>query len=145
SLLHDVVIVTGLFSLFQWKFDLTVLAALLAILGYSVNDTIVIFDRQRENYRRLRKADTFEVMNVSINETLSRTILTVLSTMLALLALLFVGGDAVFWFALAMFIGCILGTYSSVYIAIAIALQFKLTREDIYPPKEDEETGHAHP
>src|SRR5699024_4055234 len=98
SLLHDVVIVTGLFSLFQWKFDLTVLAALLAILGYSVNDTIVIFDRQRENYRRLRKADTFEVMNVSINETLSRTILTVLSTMLALLALLFVGGDAVFWF-----------------------------------------------
>ncbi|HLQ85547.1 MAG TPA: protein translocase subunit SecF, partial [Salinisphaeraceae bacterium] len=138
ALAHDVIITAGLFSLFQWPFDLTVLAALLAILGYSINDTVVIFDRQRENYRRMRKADTFTVMNTSINETLARTVMTATTTSLAVVALLLFAGDSVHWFALAMLIGTVIGTYSSVYIASAIGLHLHVTKEDIYPPKEED-------
>lgn len=144
ALVHDVVITAGLFSLFQWNFDLTVLAALLAIIGFSVNDTVVIFDRERENYRRMRKADTFTVMNVSINETLARTIMTSVTVMLADLSLLYFGGDSVHWFALAMMIGTVVGTYSSIYIASAFALHMGVTKEDIYPPKEEDAERHTH-
>src|SRR5699024_586105 len=132
------------FSLFQLDFDLTVMAALMAILGFSVNDTVVVFDRQRENYRRMRKADTFKVMNVSINETLARTLMTSLTVFLADLALLVFGGDSVRGFALAMMIGTIVGTYSSVYIASAIGLHLGVIKEDIYPPKEDDGGNGAH-
>src|SRR5699024_2292565 len=122
ALAHDVIITAGLFSLFQWPFDLTVLAALLAILGYSINDTVVIFDRQRENYRRMRKGVKFTVMNTSINETLARTVMTATTACLAVVALLLFASDSVLWFALAMLLGTVIGIYSSVYIASAIGL-----------------------
>jgi len=144
ALAHDVIVVTGIFSLFHLDFDLTVLAALMAILGFSVNDTVVVFDRQRENFRRMRKADTFKVMNVSINETLARTVMTSLTVFLADLALLVFGGDSVRGFALAMMIGTIVGTYSSVYIASAIGLHLGVIKEDIYPPKEEDAERHTH-
>lgn len=144
ALAHDVIFTAGVFSLFQLDFDLTVLAALLAILGFSVNDTVVVFDRQRENFRRMRKADTFTVMNVSINETLARTVMTSLTVFLADLALLVFGGDSVHGFALAMMIGTLVGTYSSVYIASGIGLHFGVVKEDIYPPKEDDGENGAH-
>src|SRR5699024_7133767 len=144
ALAHDVIVVTGIFSLFHLDFDLTVLAALMAILGFSVNDTVVVFDRQRENFRRMRKADTFKVMNVSINETLARTVMTSFTVFLADLSLLYFGGDSVHWFALAMMIGTVVGTYSSVYIASAFALHMGVTKEDIYPPKEEDAERHTH-
>lgn len=143
ALIHDVVITTGFLSLFQIDFDLTVLAALLAIIGYSVNDTIVVFDRERENFRRMRKADTFKIMNVSINEMLARTVMTSMTTILASLALLVFGGDAIFEFALTMTFGVVIGTYSSIYIASAFALYMDITKEDIYPPKEDDDEHAA--
>lgn len=144
ALVHDVIIVTGVFSVFQINFDLTVLAALLAIIGFSVNDTVVIFDRERENFRRMRKTDTMNVMNVSINETLSRTIMTSLTVFLADLSLLYFGGESIFGFALAMMIGTVVGTYSSIYIASAFALHMDVTKEDIYPPKEEDAERASH-
>ncbi|MFW5910756.1 MAG: protein translocase subunit SecF, partial [Thiohalospira sp.] len=117
ALVHDVVIVVGLLALFGVEFDLTVLAALLAIIGYSLNDTIVVFDRIRENFRRMRKGDREEVVNASLNQTLSRTLMTSITTLLVVLALFFLGGELIHGFAAALLAGVVVGTYSSVYVA----------------------------
>ncbi|HXH04541.1 MAG TPA: protein translocase subunit SecF [Candidatus Competibacteraceae bacterium] len=130
---HDVVFTVGVFSVLGIEFDLTVLAAVLAVIGYSVNDTVVVLDRIRENFRRLRKENTFQVMNISINETLSRTLMTSLTTLIAVVVLFFLGGPAIHNFALAMIIGIVIGTYSSIYIASAGAYFLGLTREDLLP------------
>lgn len=138
ALAHNVLVVVGLFSLFQWTVDLTVLAAVLAILGYGVNDTIVTFDRVRENFPRMRKADAFTVMNVSINEMLARTVMTAMTVILAILALLIFGGDSIHAFSLAMLIGTVFGVYATIYVAGAVALELNVTKEDIFPPKEED-------
>lgn len=139
ALFHDVVIILGLFSLFQWDFDLTVFAALLAVIGYSLNDTIVVADRIRENFRILRKGDSVEVINVSLNQTLGRTIMTSLTTALVLLALMFLGGELIHNFALGLFIGVIVGTYSSIYVAANILILMNISREDLIPAELEEE------
>lgn len=138
ALFHDVVIILGLFSLFQWEFDLTVLAALLAVIGYSLNDTIVVSDRIRENFRILRRGDSTEVINESLNQTLDRTLMTSITTALVLLALLVVGGELIHNFALALMVGVVVGTYSSIYVAANILLLMKISREDLLPPEEEE-------
>lgn len=139
ALFHDVVIILGLFSIFQWDFDLTVFAALLAVIGYSLNDTIVVADRIRENFRIVRKGDAIEVMNLSLNQTLGRTIMTSLTTALVLLALMFLGGELIHNFALGLLIGVVVGTYSSIYVAANILLMMKISREDLIPPELEEE------
>ncbi len=133
SLIHDVIITLGVFSFFQINFDLTVLAAVLAIIGYSLNDTIVVFDRVRENFRLLRKADLIENINISTTQTLLRTMATSVSTLLAIGALMVFGGENLWGFSLALFIGVSAGTYSSVYIASVILVWLKLEREDLIP------------
>lgn len=138
SLLHDVIIALGVFSFFQIPFDLSVLAAVLAIIGYSLNDTIVIFDRVRENFRLLRKADLIENINISTSQTLLRTLATSISTLLAISALMIFGGENLWGFSLALFVGVTAGTYSSVYIASVFLIWLKLTREDLIPPVEAE-------
>lgn len=139
ALFHDVVIILGLFSLFQWDFDLTVLAALLAVIGYSLNDTIVVADRIRENFRVMRRGDAVEVINESLNQTLGRTIMTSLTTAVVLAALLFVGGELIHNFALALMVGVVVGTYSSIYVAATILLLMNISREDLMPPEVEEE------
>lgn len=139
ALFHDVVVILGLFSLFQWDFDLTVLAALLAVIGYSLNDTIVVADRIRENFRILRRGDAIEVINESLNQTLGRTIMTSLTTAVVLGALLIVGGELIHNFALALMVGVVVGTYSSIYVAANILLLMNITREDLMPPEVEEE------
>jgi preprotein translocase subunit SecF len=139
ALFHDVVIILGLFSLFQWDFDLTVFAALLAVIGYSLNDTIVVADRIRENFRIVRKGDAFEVINISLNQTLGRTIMTSLTTALVLLALMFLGGELIHNFALGLFIGVIVGTYSSIYVSANILILMNICREDLIPVELEEE------
>ncbi|TVQ47426.1 MAG: protein translocase subunit SecF [Gammaproteobacteria bacterium] len=139
ALAHDVIITIGIFSLLQIPFDLAVLAAILAVIGYSLNDTIVIFDRIRENFLRLRRESSERVMNVSINQTLARTIVTGLTTLLVLFALLFVGGDALYGFSLALIIGVVVGTYSSIYIASATALALNVSTVDLLPPQREED------
>ncbi|HWR78684.1 MAG TPA: protein translocase subunit SecF [Pseudomonas sp.] len=136
SLFHDVIVTLGVFSLFQIPFDLSVLAAVLAIIGYSLNDTIVIFDRVRENFRLLRKADLIENINISTTQTLLRTLATSISTLLAIAALMIFGGESLWGFSLALFIGVSAGTYSSVFIACVFLVWLKLTREDLIPPVE---------
>lgn len=138
SLIHDVIVTLGVFSLFQIPFDLTVLAAVLAIIGYSLNDTIVVFDRIRENFRVLRKAELIENINVSTTQTLLRTLATSISTLLAIVALMLFGGESLWGFSLALFIGVAAGTYSSVYIASILLIWLKLTREDLIPPVVEE-------
>ncbi|KTT22405.1 preprotein translocase subunit SecF [Pseudomonas oryzihabitans] len=138
SLIHDVVVTLGLLSFFQVTFDLTVLAAVLAIIGYSLNDTIVVFDRVRENFRVLRKASLIENINVSTTQTLLRTLATSISTLLAVLALLIFGGDNLFGFSLALFIGVMAGTYSSIYIANVVLIWLDLKSEDLIPPPAKE-------
>ncbi|HCV78107.1 MAG TPA: protein translocase subunit SecF [Pseudomonas sp.] len=138
SLVHDVVVTLGLLSFFQITFDLTVLAAVLAIIGYSLNDTIVVFDRVRENFRVLRKASLIENINVSTTQTLLRTLATSISTLLAVAALLFFGGDNLFGFSLALFIGVLAGTYSSIYIANVVLIWLDLKSEDQIPPQAKE-------
>lgn len=130
SLVHDVLFTVGVFALFGFPFDLTVLAALLALIGYSLNDTIVVFDRIRENFRSVRMADPDEIVDIALTETLRRTIMTVLSTGLVVVALLIFGGTALKWFAVALLVGLFAGTYSSIYIAASIALAMGLNRED---------------
>ena len=130
ALLHDVIITIGIFAVFQWKFDLTIVAALLTILGYSINDTVVVFDRLRENLVKYKTMPLREVMNLSVNETLSRTIMTSGTTLMALAAMLIWGGDVIRGFSLAIFIGVILGTYSSVYVAKNIVLIIGLDRSE---------------
>jgi preprotein translocase subunit SecF len=133
SLIHDVVVTVGLLSYFQITFDLTVLAAVLAIIGYSLNDTIVVFDRVRENFRVLRKADLIENINVSTTQTLLRTIATSVSTLLAIAALMIFAGDNLWGFSLALFIGVLAGTYSSIYIANVVLIWLNLNSEDLIP------------
>ncbi len=130
---HDVVVTIGLFSLLQIEFDLTVLAAILAVIGYSVNDTVVVLDRIRENFRKMRRSTPAEVMNASINQTLARTLMTSLTTLLAVFALLLFGGPIMYGFSIALIIGVIVGTYSSIYIASASALLLGLQRDDLLP------------
>jgi len=134
GLFHDVIVTLGVFSYFQLQFDLTVLAAILAIIGYSLNDTIVVFDRIRENFRLLRNTELIDNINISTTQTLMRTLATSVSTMLAVMALLVFGGDHLWGFALALMIGVGVGTYSSVYIASIFLLWLKLTVEDLIPP-----------
>ena len=139
ALVHDVLITVGIFSLFRIEFDLTILAAILAIIGYSLNDTIVVFDRVRENYLKLRKASSEESVNTSINQTLSRTIVTSLTTLLVLTALFYFGGEIIHGFALAMIIGVLIGTYSSIYVASSSLLMMGVTREALLPPEKEGE------
>lgn len=133
ALVHDVIIVAGVFAIWQVEFDLTVLAALLAVIGYSLNDTIVIFDRIRENFLSGRKAETEAIVNTSINQTLSRTVVTSLTTLLVLFALYFFGGDLINSFAFALIVGVIVGTYSSIFIASSATLALGVSREDLIP------------
>lgn len=137
ALVHDVVLTLGLFSVLQVSFDLTVLAAILAVIGYSLNDTIVIFDRVRENFRKLRKATPVEVVNTSLNQTLSRTIVTGLTTLLVLLALFFVGGELIRGFALALIAGVVVGTYSSIYVASSLVLAMGISRAQLLPVEKE--------
>lgn len=139
ALIHDVIITLGCFSLTLVKFDLAVLAAILAVIGYSLNDTIVVYDRIRENFRKIRKATTREVINTSINQTLSRTLVTSLTTLLVLLALFFVGGESIHGFAMALIIGVVVGTYSSVYVASSSLLLMKVSKADLMPVKKEGE------
>lgn len=138
SLIHDAIIVMGVLSFFQITFDLTVLAAVLAVVGYSLNDTIVIFDRVRENFRVLRKASLIDNINISTSQTLLRTIATSVSTLLAIAALLFFGGDNLFGFSIALFVGVMAGTYSSIYIANVVLIWLNLSTEDLIPPPSKE-------
>tara|TARA_B100001057_G_scaffold453913_1_gene499163 strand:- start:1215 stop:2144 length:930 start_codon:yes stop_codon:yes gene_type:complete len=139
ALTHDVLIVLGLFSIFQWTFDLTVLAALLAVIGYSLNDTIVVSDRIRENFRKLRKTSPVDTINLSLNQTLGRTLVTSLTTLFVLLALLFAGGEVIRGFSMALSIGVLVGTYSSIYVAATTLLAMKISREDLLVPERDGE------
>lgn len=143
ALFHDVLIVVGMFALFQWEFDLNVLAALLAVIGYSLNDTIVVSDRIRENFRMMRIGSPVEIINESLTQTLGRTLMTSMTTILVLLALLFLGGDIIHNFALALTIGVGVGTYSSIYIAANLLLAFNVSREDLLPPELEEEGDEA--
>ncbi|MBO3274939.1 protein translocase subunit SecF [Pseudomonas schmalbachii] len=138
SLVHDVIVTMGILSFFQITFDLTVLASVLAIIGYSLNDTIVVFDRIRENFRVLRKADLIENINISTSQTLLRTMATSISTLLAIIALLFFAGDNLFGFSIALFVGVMAGTYSSIYIANVVLIWLNLTSEDLIPPQTKE-------
>ncbi len=137
ALVHDVVITVGVFAVTQVEFDLTVLAAILAVIGYSLNDTIVVFDRIRENFRKLRKADAIEVINTSINQTLSRTLVTSLTTLLVLLALFFLGGEVIHAFALALIVGIVVGTYSSIYVASTSLVVLKVSKADLMPVEKE--------
>ena len=141
SQIHDVLIVVGAFALFQLEFDLTVLAAILAVIGYSLNDTIVVYDRIRENIRKSRLSDMSAIFNEAINQTLSRTLATSITTLLVLIALLFLGGDMIQGFAIALIIGVVVGTFSSIYVASALLLTLKLEREDLIPTKKENTEG----
>jgi preprotein translocase subunit SecF len=133
ALIHDPIIILGVFSFMQEEFNLITLAAVLTVIGYSLNDTIVIFDRVRENFRKLRKADVVEVMNQSINQTLSRTIMTSVLTLTVVLALYFLAGSLLHGFSLALIIGIIVGTYSSIYVAGSLSIALGLTRQHLVP------------
>ena len=137
ALIHDVVIVLGVFSLLKIEFDLTVLAAILAVIGYSLNDTIVVYDRVRENFRTLRKAEPEEIFNRSVNQMLSRTLMTSLTTLIVLGALFFLGGEIIHGFALALIVGVVVGTYSSIYVAGAAALMLGVTKQDLMRPEKE--------
>ena len=139
ALIHDVIIVVGVFSITGWDFDLTVLAALLAVIGYSLNDTIVVADRIRENFRLLRKEEPLSVINISLTQTLSRTVVTSLTTILVLVALYFFGGEMINGFAKALLVGVIIGTYSSIYVASNILLLMGITKEDLIAPVVEKE------
>ena len=140
ALVHDVTITLGIFSVLQLDFDLSVLAAILAVIGYSLNDTIVVFDRVRENFRKIRKKTSIEIVNTSINQTISRTLMTSFTTLLVLLSLFFLGGEAIHAFALALIIGVVVGTYSSIYVATTSALALGISRSDLLlPDKEGED------
>jgi preprotein translocase subunit SecF len=131
ALAHDVIIVLGFFSILQIDFDLTVLAAVLAVIGYSLNDTIVVSDRIRENFRKIRKGDATYVIDVSLSQTLGRTLVTSLTTALVLLALFFFGGELIHGFAIALLVGVVIGTYSSIYVAANVLLLMGISKEDL--------------
>lgn len=138
ALIHDVVITIGIFSMFNIEFDLTVLAAVLAVIGYSLNDTVVVLDRIRETFRNVRKTSAEDILNMSINQTLSRTIVTSLTTLLVLLALFFFGGEIIHGFAMALIIGVIIGTYSSVYIASSTLMVMNIHKQDFLVVAKEE-------
>ena len=142
ALAHDVLIVLGIFSLFKLDFDLTVLAAVLAVIGYSLNDTIVVSDRIRENFRKLRKGSPEEIINESLSQTLGRTLMTSITTILVLVALLIFGGELIHGFALALLIGVVVGTYSSIYVASNVLLVMRLANEDLIALNNPEHDGH---
>ncbi|MDY6549742.1 protein translocase subunit SecF [Acinetobacter faecalis] len=142
SLFHDIVVTLGIFAMMQWPFDLTVLAALLAIIGFSLNDNIVVSDRIRENFRKIRGASPLEIINIALTETLRRTIHTSMTLLLVVVAMMFMGGDGLKWFSVAMFVGVFVGTYSSIYIGTAFALWRGINRQDFIvqvKPEFDEE------
>jgi preprotein translocase subunit SecF len=139
ALIHDVIITLGAFSLFGWSFDLPSLAAVLAVIGYSLNDTIVVSDRIRENFRRIRKGDAFHIINTSLNQTLGRTLVTSMTTLLVLLALLIFGGQLIEGFAEALIVGVVIGTYSSIYVAANMLLALKIDRQDLLLPEKEGE------
>jgi preprotein translocase subunit SecF len=138
--LHDPIIILGIFAATQMTFDLPALAAILAVVGYSLNDTVVVFDRIRERFILTRKGTPEEIVNLAINETLSRTLMTSVTTMIAVLSLLFIAGDMLRGFSVALTIGIIVGTYSSIYIASSIALDLKLTARDLLPVQKEKDT-----
>ncbi len=138
ALIHDVGITLGIFSFFKINFDLTVLAALLAVIGYSLNDTIVVYDRIRENFRKIRKGNTLQVTNTSLNQTLSRTLMTSVTTLFVLSAMYFLGGDLIRPFAIALIIGVLVGTYSSIYVASSMVLALKIDRSHLMPVTKEE-------
>ena len=143
ALAHDVLIVLGCFAIFQFDFDLTVLAAVLAVIGYSLNDTIVVSDRIRENFRKIRKSEPIEIVNISLTQTLGRTLITSLTTLLVLLALFLVGGELIHNFALSLIMGVVVGTYSSIYVAANVLLALNISNEDLMSVEkegEDQET-----
>ncbi|HEY5646008.1 MAG TPA: protein translocase subunit SecF [Pseudomonadales bacterium] len=137
SLIHDVIITLGIFSLFRWTFDLSVLAAILAVIGYSLNDTIVVCDRIRENFRLIRRSTPTEIINQSINQTIDRTTITSMTTLFVLLALLAAGGESIRGFAAALTIGIVVGTYSSIFVAAALVLMMDIKREDLLLPDKE--------
>ncbi|MEH6577342.1 MAG: protein translocase subunit SecF [Amphritea sp.] len=138
ALAHDVLIVLGFFSILQLDFDLTVLAALLAVIGYSLNDTIVVSDRIRENFRKLRKGTAIEIMNTSLSQTLGRTLVTSLTTLLVLVSLAVFGGEMIHGFAIALLVGVCVGTYSSIYVATNVLIMMGICKEDLMPPEKEE-------
>jgi len=142
---HDTVFTLGFFALFGFEFDLTILAALLAVIGYSLNDTIVVFDRIRENFRRMRTGTVADVMNVSINQTLSRTIMTSGTTLLVVLSLFIFGGQVIHGFALALIVGIVIGTVSSIYVASPMALWLGINRANMAPKKASREEADGRP
>jgi preprotein translocase subunit SecF len=137
ALVHDVIIVLGFFALFQVDFDLTVLAAVLAVIGYSLNDTIVVFDRIRENFRRMRKGSSVDVINASLTQTLERTFITSLTTLLVLVMLFIFGGELISGFALALIVGVVVGTYSSIYVSCNTLMWMHIVKEDLMPPEKE--------
>jgi len=145
ALVHDVIITLGFFSILQIEFDLTVLAAILAVIGYSLNDTIVVFDRIRENFLSTRHIDPNQITNGALNQTLSRTIMTSLTTLIVLLALFFLGGEIIHGFATALLIGVVIGTYSSIYVASSMILVLGITKQDLLPSEKEEQEIDARP
>lgn len=139
ALAHDVIVTLGVFSMLQVEIDLTFVAAILSVIGYSLNDSIVVFDRVRENFRKIRRSSTIEIIDISLSQTLSRTLMTSVTTLIVVIALLLFGGPTIHSFSLALLIGIGFGTYSSIYIAIALALNFGLKREHMLPPKVEKE------
>jgi preprotein translocase subunit SecF len=137
ALIHDVFITLGIFSIFRLEFDLTVLAAILAVMGYSLNDTIVVFDRIRENFRKIRKGTPQEIMNISVNQTLSRTVMTSSLTLLVVIALFVFGGEVIHNFSLALIIGIVVGTYSSIYVASPVSLALGVSKSDLVPVRKE--------
>lgn len=140
---HDVILVFGLFAIFQWNFDLTALAAILAVLGYSVNDTVVVFDRIRENFRRMRRASSASIIDDAITATLSRTILTGVTTLLMVGAMLLLGGDVLHFFALALTIGILVGIYSSIFVASTVTLWLGISREDFIKTEKPQQEAQV--
>ncbi|MDX1571358.1 MAG: protein translocase subunit SecF [Xanthomonadales bacterium] len=144
ALVHDVILTVGFFSLLQIEFDLTVLAAVLAVIGYSLNDTIVVYDRIRENFKEIRKGEPIKIFNRSINQMLSRTVMTSLTTLLVLLALFIFGGEIIHSFAIALIFGVVIGTYSSIYVAATALLLMDVSKQDLMPaPKEGADLSHV--
>jgi preprotein translocase subunit SecF len=137
ALIHDVITTLGFFALTQMDFNLSVLAAILAVIGYSLNDTIVVFDRIRENFRKIRNTTPYEICNISINQTMSRTIITGLTTLMVLFALFLLGGETIHGFATALIVGVIVGTYSSIYVASPVTLVLGVSREDLMPVEKE--------
>lgn len=145
ALFHDVIITIGFFSVLGLEFNLTVLAAVLAVIGYSLNDTIVVFDRVRENFRTMRKGTAIQIFNASLNQTLSRTLMTSLTTLLVLAALFFLGGELIHEFATALIVGVIIGTYSSIYVASTSALALGVIKTDLMPVQKEGDEADARP